>query len=105
MWSFDDGGLLRPTEFYYSETQDGSFTDKDLEFIEKFKAELALRGLDDLFGLARYPGDHFDGSCEFTQGRANINLQPKDYPAILKAFSVGKFQMVEGLSTDRLFWL
>lgn len=78
MWSFDDKGLLRPTKFYYSETEDGSFTKKDLDFIAKLKAELSLRRLDNVFGLARYPGDNFDGSCEFTQGRANINLQPKD---------------------------
>ncbi|KAH8745787.1 hypothetical protein F5883DRAFT_263645 [Diaporthe sp. PMI_573] len=87
MWAFDDEGLLRPTEFHYSETQDSDFTDKDLEFIAKLKTELNLRGLTHVFGLARYPGDKFDGSCEFTQGRANINLQPKDYPAVLQAFS------------------
>ncbi|GAO19842.1 uncharacterized protein UV8b_04509 [Ustilaginoidea virens] len=87
MWSFDDKGVLRPIEFYYSEAHDGNFAEKDLELIAKFKTELALRGLDNVFGLVRYPGDKFDGSCEFSQGRANINLQPKDYPAVLKAFS------------------
>ncbi|ATY64602.1 hypothetical protein A9K55_004765 [Cordyceps militaris] len=87
MWAFDDAGLLRPTEYHYSETQDADFTHQDLEFFAKFKAELALRNLADIFGLARYPGDDFEGSCEFTQGRANINLQPHDYPAILKAIS------------------
>lgn len=87
MWAFDEEGLLRPIEFRYSETQDGNFTDENLKFIAKFRAELALRGLDNVFGLSRYPGDSFTGSCEFTQGRANINLQPEDYPAVLKAFS------------------
>ncbi|PNP51701.1 hypothetical protein THARTR1_07698 [Trichoderma harzianum] len=86
IWAFDDEGLLRPTEFHYSETQDIDFTDKDFEFIATFKDQLALRGLTNIFGLARYPGDNFDGSCEFTQSRANINLQPKDYPETLQAF-------------------
>src|SRR6266566_4215721 len=78
MWAFDDDGLLKPTEFRYSEKEDSGFTVEDLEFIVRFKAELAERGLKTVFRLARYPGDDFDGSCEFTQGRANINLQPKD---------------------------
>ncbi|OAQ98534.1 hypothetical protein LLEC1_02773 [Akanthomyces lecanii] len=87
MWAFDSQGLLRPTEYRYSTMTDGTFEGNELEFAAKLKAELASRGLFHLFGLARYPGDNFAGSCEFTQGRANINLHPKDYPDDLRAFS------------------
>lgn len=78
MWSFDKKGQLRPTEFHYSETEDGNFTSEDLKFIAQFKIEIDRRKLTNVFGLARYPGDNFDGSCEFTQGRTNINLRPED---------------------------
>ena len=79
IWAFNDEGLVRPTKFRYSKTQGDWLTDNQLEFISKFKDQLAARGLDNgIFGLARYPGDNFAGSCEITQGRANVNLQPKD---------------------------
>lgn len=78
MWAFDREGLLRPTEYRYSAMIDDKFDSNELEFLAKLKAELASRGLAHVFGLARYPGDNFEGSCEFTQGRANINLHPKD---------------------------
>ncbi|CEJ81040.1 hypothetical protein VHEMI01192 [[Torrubiella] hemipterigena] len=78
MWAFDEDGLLRPTEYHYSAIIVDGFDQKELEFLAKLKPELDMRGLANLFGVARYPGDNFRGSCEFTQGRANINLQPKD---------------------------
>ncbi|KAI0187152.1 hypothetical protein F4808DRAFT_447019 [Astrocystis sublimbata] len=84
LWSFDDDGLLRPTEFRYAEKQDAPLPQKALIFIAKFRAELDKRDLTKLVGLARYPGDEFQGSCEFSMGRSNINLKPEDYPADLK---------------------
>ncbi|KAM3535946.1 hypothetical protein MY4038_000722 [Beauveria bassiana] len=87
MWAFDSQGLLRLTEYMYSTLQDDGFDPQMLDFVTLLKAKLESRRLAHLFGLARYPGDNFRGSCEFTQGRANINLQPKDDPDDLKAFS------------------
>ena len=78
MWAFDEKGILRPTEFRHSDTLDRKWTEKDLDFIATFKRELKLRGLGNAFRLARYPGDDFVVSCEFTQGRANVNLGPED---------------------------
>ncbi|KFA80609.1 hypothetical protein S40288_10004 [Stachybotrys chartarum IBT 40288] len=90
-WAFDEKNVLRPIEFRYSEVQDEALNETHLEFITKFKEELFRRGLSSMFGLVRYPGDNFSGSCEFTQGRANINLQPEDYPPDLRAFSTTWF--------------
>ncbi|KAF2741719.1 hypothetical protein M011DRAFT_454412 [Sporormia fimetaria CBS 119925] len=80
VWAFDDDGLLKPTEFRYAEKQDAPWTEKEHAFIVKLKELLSQRGLDKKFGLARYPGDNFGGSCEITEGNANINLKPEDYP-------------------------
>jgi hypothetical protein len=78
LWAFDDDGLLKPTEFRYAEKQDAPWTEKELAFSVKLKELLSQRGLDKKFGLARYPGDDFSGSCEITLGNANINLKPDD---------------------------
>ncbi|KAI0147290.1 hypothetical protein GGR57DRAFT_505752 [Xylariaceae sp. FL1272] len=84
VWAFDRDGLLKPTEFRYAEKQDPPLSQAALEFIIKFKSELDKRGLTNTVGLARYPGEDFQGSCEFTMGRSNVNLKPADYPADLK---------------------
>lgn len=78
MWAFDKDGLLKPIEFRYAEKQDEPWTEKELAFAAKFKATLDTLNLSHLFGLARYPGDDFAGSCEITEGTANINLKPED---------------------------
>ncbi|KAJ0163945.1 hypothetical protein CTA2_2077 [Colletotrichum tanaceti] len=83
IWAFDKDGVLRPTEFYYSERKDAPLSKKALEFIGEFKALLDKLNLTGLLGLSRYPGDDFQGSCEVTHSRANINLKPEDYPANL----------------------
>ncbi|KAI0435568.1 hypothetical protein F4803DRAFT_309024 [Xylaria telfairii] len=84
LWAFDEDGLLKPTEFHYAEKQDAPLSQEALNFIVKFKTELDKRGLTKIVGLARYPGDDFQGSCEITLGRSNVNLKPEDYPADLK---------------------
>ncbi|KEY64857.1 hypothetical protein S7711_03855 [Stachybotrys chartarum IBT 7711] len=84
IWGFDRDGVLRPTEFYYSEKMDNPLSENALRFIAKFKTLLDSMDLTESLGLAHYPGDDFQGTCEFTQGRANINLKPKDYPTDLK---------------------
>jgi hypothetical protein len=84
IWSFDKGECLRPTEFHYSEKMDTPLSDDAIEFIGKLKVLLDKHDLTGVLGLARYPGDDFQGSCEITHGRANINLRPEDYPADLQ---------------------
>ncbi|KAF4123557.1 hypothetical protein GMORB2_6258 [Geosmithia morbida] len=83
MWAFDNVGLLKPTEFHYAENQDKPFTDKELAFFVKLEDILDQLRLSQLFGLIRYPGDDFSGSCEFTEGTANINLSPGDMSGYL----------------------
>ena len=80
LWSFDDGGLLRPTEFTYPKrADDGStFGYKELGFLFKLLKKLEEYGLSKTLGIALYPGDDFAGTCEITQGEANINLHPDD---------------------------
>lgn len=78
IWAFDADGVLRPTEFHYSEGDDAPVTKDCLAFFGKFKTLLESYGLTSVLGLSRYPGDDFEGSCEITHGRANINLKPKD---------------------------
>ncbi|KAK5738258.1 hypothetical protein LTR17_006135 [Elasticomyces elasticus] len=80
MWAFDrEDGLLKPTEFRYTKQADDiTFGREELDFLLELKGKLDELGLLHLFGVARYPGDEFPGSCEITQGMTNINLQPKD---------------------------
>lgn len=80
VWAFDEDTRLRPTEFRYTreDTREVSFGQAELRFIASLREKLVAHGLMELFGLARYPGDDFPGSCEITQGSANINLHPND---------------------------
>ncbi|KAF2240344.1 hypothetical protein BU26DRAFT_498111 [Trematosphaeria pertusa] len=73
-------GKLVPTEFRYSKGHKLEIGEKELAFAAKLMAELDKLGLRQLFGLREYPGDDFEGTCEITEGLANINLKPKDYP-------------------------
>jgi hypothetical protein len=82
IWAFDDDGTLKPTKFHYSEKQDAPLSENALEFAANLKAKLDTLGLTKVVGLARYPGDDFQGSCEFTlDNRAIINLKPEDVRA------------------------
>lgn len=79
IWGFDGADKqLKPTEFHYSGKEDAPLTAKDLQFAYVFFQELVKLGLTRYLGLSRYPGDDFEGSCEITQGQANINLKPAD---------------------------
>lgn len=78
IWAFDDNDVLRPIEFRYSETVDVPLPENAPDFIGKFNAFLKQLNMVGVLGLARYPGDDFQGSCEITHGRANINLKPED---------------------------
>lgn len=79
LWAFDQDGLLKPTEFRYTKQKDDiTFGQKELEFVTQLKEKLEQFGLTKLFGLARYPGDDFPGSCEITQGMSSVNLRPQD---------------------------
>lgn len=78
IWAFDKDDVLRPTEFRYSETVDAPLPENAPDFIRKFNAFLKQLNMVNVLGLARYPGDDFQGSCEITHGRANINLKPED---------------------------
>ncbi|KAE9566761.1 hypothetical protein CGMCC3_g17072 [Colletotrichum fructicola] len=80
VWAFDKDGVLRPTEFRYSGSEDAQLSSAAMEFVDRFKTLLKDLGLIGFLGLSRYPGDDFQGSCEITNGRANINLEPQDYP-------------------------
>ena len=78
VWSFSTDGSLKPTEFRYSNENPAIMGHSELAFIAKFKTLLDKHNLTDVFGLARYPGDDFQGTCEITIGNVNINLQPDD---------------------------
>lgn len=78
IWSFSSDGSLAPTEFKYSKGHQFVFGEKELDFVDQFKKLLDQEGLTSLFGLCEYPGDDFEGTCEITNGHANINLKPKD---------------------------
>ncbi|KAI0528351.1 hypothetical protein GGR58DRAFT_519114 [Xylaria digitata] len=80
IWSFSQSGNLTPTEFRYSNGQSTKMGEKELAFFTKFKGLLDQYEVTDLFGLAQYPGDDFNGTCEITVGNTNINLKPADYP-------------------------
>jgi len=77
IWSRSLDGSFRPVEFRYSNhIEGGDIGEKEVPFMEEFHKLLQQHGAPDVFGLC--PGDDFDGTCEITQGRANINLAPAD---------------------------
>ncbi|KAL2018160.1 hypothetical protein VTK56DRAFT_1185 [Thermocarpiscus australiensis] len=65
--------------------------ESELRFMESFKGLINKYDAADVFGLCRYPGDNFGGLCEITQGRANINLKPADWPKDLTAIDTAWF--------------
>ncbi|KAK5988187.1 hypothetical protein PT974_12327 [Cladobotryum mycophilum] len=91
IWAFSANGELKPTEFRYSEAGNFTMGEDELLFIQKFKALLESYGATEVFGLCLYPGDDFNGLCEITVGRANINLKPADWPKTLKAVDTAWF--------------
>lgn len=74
MWSTSTDGSIRPTEFRYSSQQELVFDEKITSFIEEFNSLAGRNDASGLFGLVEHPGDHFETTCEITQGRTNINL-------------------------------
>ncbi|KAK4240290.1 hypothetical protein C8A03DRAFT_31593 [Achaetomium macrosporum] len=62
--------------------------ESELRFMESFKDLVNQYNAADLFGLYRHPGDDFGGLCEVTQGRANINAKPADWPKDLIALTL-----------------
>lgn len=78
IWSFNSKGELTPTEFKYSKGHNTVLGKKELAFVKGFRHLLEEKGLMEVFGLCQYPGDDFDGTCEITKDKANINLQPAD---------------------------
>ena len=47
-------------------------------FLAAFACLLAEYDAEYIFGLCRYPGDGYPGRTEFTVGRSNVNLTPKE---------------------------
>ncbi|KAF3481525.1 uncharacterized protein GIQ15_04284 [Arthroderma uncinatum] len=85
IWSKAADGTFRPTEYRYSQNHKAAaIGPAELSFMEEFDKLLQHHDASDLFGLCLYPGDDFEGSCEITVGRANINLKPADYPSDLQ---------------------
>ncbi|KAJ5532372.1 hypothetical protein N7494_008924 [Penicillium frequentans] len=78
IWSVSSEGDFKPTEFFYSEGEELILGKDELCFMERFKELLHEHEATESFGLCRYPGDDFNGLCEITHGRANINLKPSD---------------------------
>ncbi|KAL2071340.1 hypothetical protein VTL71DRAFT_12575 [Oculimacula yallundae] len=84
-WLLTADGGIRPYEFYYTSVRDEA-TEPDLAnadqlaFFDALKTLLRKYNAEGLWGLCRYPGDDFPGRVEVTEGRANINLMPEDYP-------------------------
>jgi len=90
-WALAKDGSFHPYEFHYStdnstDSDDNSPENPDLhQFMQSFQDVLHERDLVNVFGLARYPGDDFEGTVEITEGRANINLHPNDAPSDLRS--------------------
>ncbi|KAJ5394741.1 hypothetical protein N7509_006528 [Penicillium cosmopolitanum] len=78
IWAVSSDGEFRPTEFYFSEGKDLNIGEDELGFMKRFQELLHEHNVTQSFGLCRYPGDDFNGLCEITHGRANINLKPND---------------------------
>ncbi|EEQ29479.1 conserved hypothetical protein [Microsporum canis CBS 113480] len=79
VWSKAADGTFRPNEYRYSQDYKEAAIDlAELGFIKEFDKLVQRHDASDLFGLCLYPGDDFEGSCEITVGRANINLKPAD---------------------------
>lgn len=82
IWAVSSDGDFKPTEFYFSEMKGLAIGEKELRFMKLFQALLHELKVTQSFGLCRYPGDDFNGLCEITHGRANINLKPNDVRGI-----------------------
>lgn len=52
--------------------------EEERRFASRLYHELGTLGRAAHLGLARYPGDAFEGSRETTQGHASIRLKPAD---------------------------
>ncbi|KAM5477015.1 hypothetical protein MauCBS54593_000286 [Microsporum audouinii] len=82
IWSKAADGTFRPTEYRYSQNPEAAaIGPAELDFMKEFDRLLQQHDASDIFGLCLYPGDDFEGSCEITVGRANINLKPADVRA------------------------
>ncbi|KAF2179622.1 hypothetical protein K469DRAFT_798258 [Zopfia rhizophila CBS 207.26] len=89
-------GRPHALEYKYSKGVTSDLSPNDLHFMDGFHQLQVEQGVDGMFGLCKYPGDDFEGSCEITQGRANVNLAPKNYSEDLIAIDTTWF-FEEGL--------
>ncbi|PGG95971.1 hypothetical protein AJ79_09791 [Helicocarpus griseus UAMH5409] len=91
IWAKAPDGYFRPTEYRYSRDDGGEIGEAELSFMDKFDQLLQRHDASGVFGLCCYPGNDFEGSCEITVGRANINLKPADYPNDLQQVDTAWF--------------
>ena len=77
VWAFM-GGCARPVEFRHTTSEMTELGPPESRFMDAFSRLQEHQGTPGLFALCEYPGDDFEGSCEITQGRCNINLRPRD---------------------------
>nr|QOD95034.1 HhpV [Paecilomyces variotii] len=91
IWAVSSDGEFKPTEFYFSEGEGLTIGEEELRFMKRFQELLHEHKVTQSFGLCRYPGDDFNGLCEITHGRANINLKPNDWPKDLSAVDTAWF--------------
>ncbi|KAJ5414892.1 hypothetical protein N7509_000226 [Penicillium cosmopolitanum] len=82
IWAISSDGDFKPTEFYFSADRSLAMGEEELRFMKRFQVLLHEHKATQSFGLCRYPGDDFNGLCEVTHGRANINLKPSDVRGI-----------------------
>ncbi|KAK8038424.1 hypothetical protein PG994_015191 [Apiospora phragmitis] len=82
VWGFDaNEKRLTPLEFAMDDDNDSvAYPDwqspQMRDFLEKLSGLILQLGVNDTYGLVRYPGDNFPGRVEMTVGRANVNLTP-----------------------------
>lgn len=66
---------VRGRDSYIVDIQDS----KHRDFLNEYTAALEAGGWAKLLGLRAWPGKGFEGTFEFTQGKANINLVPGQF--------------------------
>jgi hypothetical protein len=84
VWAIIDG-CARAVEFRHSTSAATELGPRESRFMDAFSRLQEDQGISGLFALCEYPGDDFEGSCEITQDRCNINLKPRDVSIALAA--------------------
>lgn len=93
-WAFFSSSNPVPIEYHYPGSVRKELNQRESSFMQDLAELQRSMGIDGLFAACDHPGLDFQGSCEVTQGRSNINLKPEDVSLCCNSFQSRRLMII-----------